>query len=266
MTRIVVTGGTGMLGSALIAPLTEAGYAVRVMSRHGPKATLPPQVEWAQADLATGSGVSAAVAGAQIILHAATLPAPGGAVDVAGTQRLLEAARAADVAHCFYISIVGIERNPFFYYRNKLKAEELVRQSGVPWTILRATQFHPFIDRILRGAIHGPVSLLPTDFQFQPIDLREVVGRIVTSLPAGPAGRLEDIGGPEVLTLGHMARVWLKARGLHSLVLPLPAPGKAASAFRRGLVTCPDHAYGAITWQAWAQETYGAATVAAPIG
>ena len=165
------------------------------MSRHGPKANLPPQVEWAQADLATGSGVREAVAGAQIILHAATLPTPGGNVDVAGTQRLLEAARAADVAHCFYISIVGIERNPFFYYRNKLKAEELVRQSGVPWTILRATQFHPFIDRILRGAIHGPLALLPTDFQFQPIDLREVVGRIVTSLAAGPAGGWRILAG-----------------------------------------------------------------------
>ncbi len=263
MTRILITGGAGTLGSALVAPLTEAGYVVRVMSRHGPKAGLLPQVEWARADLATGSGVREAVEGAQIIIHAATLPTPSGSVDVAGTRRLLEAARAAGAEHCLYISIVGIDRNPFFYYRNKLKAEALVRASGVPWSILRATQFHPLIDLVLRAAGRGPLLPLVPDLRFQPIDLREVVRRMVESVVAGPGGQLEDIGGPEVLTLGEMARVWLKARGQRRLMVPLPLPGKAAAAFRQGLNTCPDHAYGTISWQTWLQETYGGAAAPA---
>jgi uncharacterized protein YbjT (DUF2867 family) len=233
------------------------------MSRRGPKAHLLPQVEWAQVDLATGRGVREAVEGAQIVIHAATMPTPSGKVDVGGTQRLLEAARAVGVEHCVYISIVGIDRNPFFYYRNKLKAEELVRASGVPWSILRATQFYPFIDRILRAAVRGPLLPLAPDLRFQPIDLRDVVRRMVESVIAGPGGQLEDIGGPEVLTLGEMARAWLKARGLRSLIVPLPLPGKAAAAFRRGLNTCPDHAYGAITWQTWLQETYSGAAAPA---
>lgn len=265
MTRVLVTGGAGTLGSALVPRLIEAGYVVRVMSRHGPRTNLPPQVEWAQADLATGEGVQMAVDDVQVVVHAASTPAPSGKVDVHGTQRLLEAARAAGVAHCFYISIVGIESAPYYYYRNKLKAEALVRESGVPWTILRATQFHQLIDRVLRAMVRGPVALLPTDLQFQPIDVRDVAGRIVTSLAAGPAGRLDDIGGPEVLTLGEMARAWLEARGLRRRIVHLPLPGKTAAAIRQGRITCPDKPYGTIAWQTWVQETYGALRVAASV-
>ena len=265
MPRVLVTGGTGVLGRALVGPLTEAGYTVRVMSRHGPKADRMPQSEWAQADLATGAGVREAVADTQIVIHAATLPSPGGTVDVSGTGLLLEAARAVGVAQCCYISIVGIERTPFFYYRHKLKAEALVRESGVPWTILRATQFHALIDRMLRAAVRGPLLLLATDFQFQPIDVREVAGRMVASLAAGPGGQLGDIGGPQVLRLGEMARLWRDARGQRRPIIHLPLPGKTAAAFRHGLITCPDKTYGTITWQSWVQETYHAAKAAATV-
>ncbi len=257
MTRILVTGGAGALGREVVNRLAERGDTLRVMSRRSRPASQPPEVEWAQADLGAGTGISAAVADVDAIVHSATNFLASGKVDVAGTRRMLYAARAAGVSHVLYVSIVGIERNPFAYYRNKLKAEELVRESGIPWSIQRAAQFHPFIDLLLRLGVHWPVALLPTDFQFQPMDIREAAERVVESVVAGPAGRLPDIGGPEVHTLGDLAKPWMRARGLRRPIVHLPLPGKTAAAFRHGYITCPDHKDGKITWEEWVQETYG---------
>lgn len=257
MTRILVTGGAGALGREMVSRLVKRGEIVRVMSRRSRPAAQPAEIEWAQTDLGKGTGISEAVAGVDTIVHSASNFLASGKVDVAGTKLLLEAARAAGVSHILYVSIVGIERNPFAYYQNKLKAEELVRESGIPWSIQRAAQFHPFIDLILRAGVHWPFALLPTDFQFQPMDIREAAGRIVESVAAGPAGWLPDIGGPEVRTLGDLARPWMEARGRRRLIVPLPLPGKTAAAFRRGYITCPEHKDGTITWEEWLQETYG---------
>lgn len=256
MARILVTGGAGALGRELVSRLVTQGEHVRVLSRRICPAAQPAEIEWAQADLGKGTGISQAVADVDTIVHAASNVFASGKVDVAGTKLLLEAARAAGVSHVCYISIVGIERNPFAYYQNKLKAEALVRESGIPWSIQRAAQFHPFIDLILRVGVHWPFALLPMDFQFQPIDIREAAGHIFERMVAGPGGRLPDLGGPEVRTLGNLARPWLAARGLRRLMVPLPLPGKTAAAFRRGYITCPEHKDGTITWEQWVQETY----------
>lgn len=257
MKRVLITGGAGELGRAMVNLLRAQDYTVRVMSRRSRPATQPPAIEWAQADLGAGSGMSEAVAGVDTIVHAATNFLSSSKVDVAGTKRLLDAARDAGVSHVLYVSIVGIERNPFAYYQNKLKAEALVRESGIPWSIQRAAQFHPFIDVILRLFVHWPVALLPSDFQFQPMDIREAAGRMVESVVAGPAGWLPDIGGPEVRTLGDLAKPWMQARGLRRSIVHLSLPGKTAAAFRNGYITCPEHKDGTITWEEWLQETYG---------
>jgi uncharacterized protein YbjT (DUF2867 family) len=257
MARILVTGGAGALGRELVSRLVKQGEHVRVMSRRSRPAAQPAEIEWAQADLGKGTGISEAVAEVDTIIHSATNFFASSKVDVAGTKLLLEAARAAGVSQVFYISIVGIERNPFAYYQNKLRAEGLVRESDIPWSIQRAVQFHPFIDLILRLGVHWPFALLATDFQFQPIDIREAAGHMVERVVAGPAGQLPDIGGPQVCTLGNLARAWLAARGLRRPIVHLPLPGKTAVAFRRGYITCPEHKDGAITWEQWLQETYG---------
>jgi len=257
MARILVTGGAGALGHELVSRLAKSGERVRVMSRKSRPTTLPPEIEWARADLGKGTGIGKAVADVDSIVHCASDFLASGKVDVAGTKHLLEAARAAGVSQVFYVSIVGIERNPFAYYQNKLKAEVLVRESGIPWSIQRAAQFHPFIDMILRAGVHWPFALLATDFQFQPMDISEVAELMLPRLAAGPSGRLPDMGGPQVRTLGDLAAHWLAARGLRRPIVHLPLPGRTAAAFRRGYITCPDHNDGTITWEEWLQETYG---------
>jgi uncharacterized protein YbjT (DUF2867 family) len=259
MQRILVTGGAGGFGGALVPQLAEQGYTVRVMSRRAAPAAAPG-LEWAQADLTTGAGLARALAGVDIVAHAASSPFKHTwETDVEGTRRLLAAAREAGIAHIAYISIVGIEHVPYQYYRAKLAAEALVRDAGLPWSILRATQFHTLIDMFLRQADRLPIMPLPTDFLFQPIDTGEAAARFAAALAAGPSGRLPDIGGPEVLTLGAMARAWLKARGKSRRIIHMPLPGAFAAAMRQGRLTTPGQRHGLISWADWVGGTYAQA-------
>ncbi len=171
---------------------------------------------------------------------------------------MLEQARAAGVAHVIYISIVGIDRIPYHYYRAKLAAEELVENSNIPWSLLRAKQFHYLVDLFFQAATKSPlVSLLPTDLRCQSIADSEVASRLCELVVAGPRGRLPDLGGPEALTTGEMARTWLMLRGMQRRVLPLHLPGKVAQGFRRGYNTCPDQPVrGHIAWTEWVQNKH----------
>jgi uncharacterized protein YbjT (DUF2867 family) len=222
------------------------------MSRRERSARLGGDFEWARADIAAGDGVRAAVEGADAIIHAATDPRRSEAVDVQGTRHLVEAARAARVAHFVYVSIVGIDEIPLGYYRRKLAAEHLVAESGLPHTTLRATQFHALIAGFISQAARVPLLLpLPTGFKFQSVAESEVAARLVGCLDEGPRGRVEDFGGPEVLTLGEMAAVWMEAKGVRKKLVRLPLPGAAAAAFRAGKNTAPHGARGAIRWRDW---------------
>ena len=262
MTRVLVTGGAGGFGRALVPRLADRGYTVRILSRRQAPAGIT--AEWSQADIETGTGLAAALAGVHVVVHAASSPSKHTRqIDVEGTRRLLHAAYAAEVAHVAYISIVGIDQVPFAYYRHKLAAEALVSDSRLPWSILRATQFHTLIDTFLRGADRLPLLLLPTNLQFQPIDVGEAAERMAESVAAGPAGRLPDIGGPEVLTLGALARDWMQARGRQRRIVHLPAPGAFAAALRQGRNTSPDQRYGRITWADWLRKTYARPELAA---
>jgi len=274
MKRVLVVGGTGTLGREVVPELLKAGYAVRILSRQPETASRWPQVEWVQGELASGSGVREAVADVDTIIHAATnagitydnvsmgaflrkaLLKHNPAVDVDGTKLLLEYARAAGVEHCIYVSIVGIEHIPFAYYRHKVQAEALIRASGVPWSILRATQFYPLVDTLLHISDKWPVLTLATDFQMQPVDQRDVTHYLCSCVQQGPAGTLPNYGGPEVLTLGNMAHTWLDARNEHKRILRMPLPGKTVRAIRQGKLTCPNEKRGTITWADWVRETY----------
>lgn len=254
--RVLVTGGTGVLGQALVPLLTQAGERVRIMSRQpAPSGTA---YEWAQADLATGKGVEAAATGIDVIVHAASNPVrQTEKVDVRGTERMLRAARPAGVSHFIYISITGIDRIPFAYYQHKLAAEELVAAGPVPWTIVRATQFHEFLDRILGGVARLPLLMpLPTDLQFQPVAADEVAVQLAQVVQGDPAGQLPDVGGPQVHTLGDLARSWLDIRGRRRLIVPVPLAGKTAAAFRSGHATVPERKVGRTTWEAWLRREY----------
>ncbi|WP_328609437.1 NAD(P)H-binding protein [Amycolatopsis sp. NBC_00345] len=240
--QILVTGGTGRLGRALVPRLLDTGHDVRVLTRgkHEPAAH-----RWVVGDLRTGSGLAGAAAGADVIIHLATTTGRG---DVAATGRLIEAATAAGAPHLVYVSIVGIDRIALGYYRAKLACERLVERSGLPWTILRATQFHDLIATICDVQRLLPVTLMPSGLRFQPVDVTEVAGRLVT-LAAGPAAnRAPDLGGPEAREAAELARGYLLAIGRRRPVWAVPLPGKVIRDYRAGHHLAPDRATGRITF------------------
>jgi nucleoside-diphosphate-sugar epimerase len=256
MTRILVTGGRGVLGSELTPRLVNAGYTVRVMSRSPGQLS---DVEWAQADLETGVGVQEAVAGVDIIVNAASSVGDNTyRVDVVGTGQMLEWAHEAGVSHVVHVSIVGIDRmaaSP--YYEQKLAAENVIRQSRVPWTIVRITQFHHFIEsRYLLPALKAAEVALPTDYLFQSIDVGEAAQSLLEAAAHTPAGKLLNVGGPEVLTLGDMARVWLEAQGIQYPIVHRELGEAIAEGRRAGYSACPDQRYGKITWAEWVARKY----------
>jgi uncharacterized protein YbjT (DUF2867 family) len=252
---VLITGASGLLGRSLLSRPAASAHKVRAMSRR-PAARIAG--EWVSADLASGTGLDAAVAGVDTIIHAASDPrGDTRQTDVAGTELLLAAARRAGVRHVIYVSIVGIDRVPYPYYRHKLAAEDRIRSSPVPWTILRGTQFHDFMDFQFRRMTRFPVALVPKSWLGQPVHVDEFADALWECVVAGPSRRAPDVAGPELLRYGDMMRVWLAAQRRRKLVVNLPLRGRMAAAFRSGGATAPDHAVGRLTWEAWVRAKYG---------
>lgn len=232
MNDVLVTGGTGVLGRAVVAELLARGHSVRVLSRRA-SAQVPNGVRLFTGDLATGTGLAEAVAGADAVVHCASDPRRYRKVDVPGTRRLLAAA-AATRPHVVYISIVGCDRIPYGYYRTKAESERLIAESGLPWSVLRATQFHELVLTIAHMVSRLPVVLLPRGLRDQPVDVRDVASALVDLVESGPRGRAPDLGGPQVLTAEDIVRALARARGRRARIVTFPLAGKVYAGFRAG--------------------------------
>jgi uncharacterized protein YbjT (DUF2867 family) len=252
MQPILVTGGTGTLGRLVVTRLRDAGCDVRVLSRRsrdGGKG-----IEFVTGDLATGEGIDAAVEGTETIVHCAG--SSKGDEDKA--RHLVRAASRAGARHLVYISVVGADRIPvasgidramFGYFASKLAAEQVIAESGLPWTTLRATQFHDLTLLTVRQLARLPVIPVPAGFRFQPVDAGEVAARLVELALGTPAGLVPDMAGPRVYELAELVRSYLRVRGKHRPILPVRLPGRAARAFRAGANLAPDRAVGRRTWE-----------------
>ncbi|MGW4913770.1 SDR family oxidoreductase [Streptomyces sp. NPDC004270] len=237
MTTILVTGGTGTLGGPLTERLRADGHDVRVLSRH----SQPYAV-----DLREGTGLDAAVAGVDTIVHCATSPRGG---DMQAARNLIEAARQAEVRHLVYISIVGVDRVPLGYYRTKLAVERLIEESEIGWTVLRTTQFHDLVLQLLQGSAKLPVMLLPAGVADQPIEAAEVAARLAELATGAPAGRAPDMGGPQVRTFPELARAYLRASGRRRALLNVRLAGKTYHRLRAGGHLTPKRAVGEVTFE-----------------
>ena len=252
--NVLVTGGTGTLGRHVVTRLRQAGHRARIFSRR-PRG----HVDAVQGDLRTGAGLAKAVAGMDAIVHAASgaRESLASRSDINGTRRLLKVARDAHIKHLVYVSIVGIDQSAYPYHRTKLKTEAVVREDIVPWSILRATQFHDLMEILLGGFSRLPgVTAIPLAWQFQPVDAREVAQRVVDIVLGEPAGMLADFGGPEGRDFKSIARSWLDARKRHRRLVNLRLPFKFSRQFAGGMLICPQHKGGKITFDDYLQEKY----------
>ncbi|WP_432141868.1 SDR family oxidoreductase [Streptomyces sp. bgisy084] len=255
MATILVTGGTGTLGRPLVHRLLDDGHDVRSLSRRPHTGMERPRPRSYAVDLRDGTGLPEALAGVDTVVHCASAPA-GGDMEAAG--RLVQAAKAAGVPHLVYISIVGVDRVPLGYYRTKLAVERLIEDSGIGWTVLRTTQFHDLVLQLIKAGARSPVLPVPAGVRVQPVDVREVAARLAELAAAPPAGRVPDLGGPEVLTARDLVRSTLEAGGRRRLLLPLWLPGPTTAALRRGGNLTPEHAEGRRTYAEFLSERVGA--------
>lgn len=253
-TRILVTGGTGTLGREVVRRAAGGDRVVRVLSRRPrPDRAQPGATEWAVGDIGAGQGIEAAVAEVDTIIHCAS-DFRRAKRDLPGVRRFLDAARRAGVAHLVYISIVGIDRVPLGYYRVKLAEERMIEENGPAWTILRSTQFHDLVRLVLAALSWPPVMLVPAGVSVQPIDVRDVATRLVELAAGSPAGRVDDLGGPQVLPFTELAAGQLDATGRRRLMLPVRLPGAVFRAYREGAHLTPAHAEGRRTFDEYLAE------------
>ncbi|WP_295817182.1 SDR family oxidoreductase [uncultured Deinococcus sp.] len=253
--RVLVTGGTGILGRPLVQALRTEGATVRVLSRQ-PAPTGPVTTEWAQGQFVTGDGLAAAVDGVDVLIHAAH-DARSRSRDVQGVRELLGAAERGGVGHVIYVSILGARDVPgLAYYRGKAEAEALVAASPLSTSVFRATQFFGLIDGLLGGLNRLPVLPVPLGARFQPVDVQEVA--VALARHAATAGRAPaELAGPEVLTLRELARHWCAARHVRKRILEVPLPLPALRALAAGALTSHTAPRGERRWADWLAQHAG---------
>jgi uncharacterized protein YbjT (DUF2867 family) len=221
--RVAVAGGTGLVGRLVVADLRAAGHDAVVLARSE------------GVDLTSGVGLAERIDGCAAVIDVTNQLTTRRTVatefftKVAGN--LAGAAREAGVGHLIALSIVGIDRVDYGYYLGKRAQEQVVSAGGVPWTVLRATQFFEFPEPLL--AHHFPLAPMPR-MLCQPVAAADVAKELLRLVEAGPSGRIVQLAGPEKLAMVDMARRIERARGSRRPVLPVPMPGKAGRGMAHG--------------------------------
>lgn len=224
--KIAVAGGTGVVGTPLVGVLRSSGHEVVVLARS------------TGVDLVTGAGLEHTLDGVEAVvdvLSVATSAAKAATEFFTTTTRtLLEAEYAAGVRHHALLSIVGIDDIPFGYYEGKVAQEHAVEDGKVPFTILRATQFHEFAAQMIdRAPSVGPLLVVP-QMTSAPVAAAEVAAELARIASGVPQGRTPDLRGPHEEKVPSMTRRVLRKRGSRRPVLPVFLPGKAGSGMRNG--------------------------------
>ena len=241
-----MTGSTGQLGSALLNQLKGSDYEVKITSRRKPE--IIGHFEWVYSDLLSGEGLEEAVKDVDVIIHAATSPVKNSRfIEVSGLEKFLS--KLQHVKHFIYPSIVGIEEIPLKYYKLKYEAEELVKNSSVPYTIVRGTQFHGFVENLLLSKPLFKRYIIPGSIKFQSVDVGEFANHLINLINKGPQGRTDDFGGPDVMTLREMAELKIKMNNETNKVLNISLPGKLYKSFFDGKNTDFIQKMGKITFE-----------------
>ena len=202
--KIVVIGGTGLIGSKTVAILRQGGHEVVAASPQSGVNTI------------TGEGVKEAVAGAQVVIDLANSPSfeEKAVLEFFETsgRNLLAAEAAAGVRHHVALSIVGIDRSDNGYFRAKVAQEKLIVASGIPYTIIRATQFLEFLGAIADSSAQGSTVRLSPGL-FQPIAADDVAPVVAEVALAPPRNGIVEIAGPERAPFNELVARYLKAVG-----------------------------------------------------
>ncbi|WP_329385847.1 SDR family oxidoreductase [Streptomyces sp. NBC_01716] len=202
--KFTVIGGTGLIGSQVVAKLTDAGHeAVPAALQTG-------------VDLLTGKGLDQALEGAQVVVNLANSPTfDEKSFEFFRTSmgNLLAAGEKAGVGHQVILSIVGVEQVPQLdYYRAKALQEELLREGPTPYSIVRATQFFEFMNAVMSWTSDDKTVRLPVT-PVQPMAAADVASAVFEVATGAPLGGIRNVGGPDRFPLDELGRVTLAAQG-----------------------------------------------------
>ncbi|MFF8844317.1 SDR family oxidoreductase [Streptomyces sp. NPDC015127] len=202
--KIVVVGGTGLIGSQVVALVRDGGHEVVAAS---PSTGV---------DILTGEGLAEALKGADVVVDVSNSPSfePEAALDffTRSARNLIEAEKEAGVRHHVALSIVGVDQVPDYgYYRAKVAQEEAVRSNGVPYSIVRATQFFEFIAPVMDMSTQGMEVRLPST-QLRPIASADVAAAVAEAAQGEPSYGVRNIAGPEVQTLDRLGEITLAVK------------------------------------------------------
>lgn len=252
---VLVTGGTGTIGSQAVLELLRSGVEAKVLTRMPGHAMSGAQE--IEGDLATGSGLAEAVDGVQSVIHCASNTAHTQDVDIDGTARLCAAlAEHNPGARLVHVSIIGCWENPFPYYRAKAAAETAVTNSGRNHVIVRATQVHELVHRLVASQFAG-FGLGMRGLRFAPIDSRWLAKQLVDhALEEGPSGPTTEYAGPETLTARELGVLTAHVQGRRApRQVRLPALGGTMRRFAEGSNLPGPHAIrGGATYAKWLAE------------
>ena len=246
--KIVVIGGTGLIGSRLVSTLRSRGHEVLPASPDSGVNTI------------TGEGVDAALAGAQVVVDVSNSPSFDDAAVLkffeTSSSNLLAAEQRAGVRHHVILSIVGTDRVPQSgYLRAKLAQENLIRKSGMPYSILRSTQFFEFIARIAQSGANGS-SVRVSGAMFQPILSSDVVAALADITVGAPLNGTVEVGGPEQFRMDELVRRVLRANGdQREVILDSHARYFGAELNDASLVAGPGARVGSMHFEQWLKDS-----------
>lgn len=245
--KVAVAGGTGVAGRYAVETLREQGHEAVVMARSE------------GVDLLTGEGLAAALAGTDAVIDttnvATSRTGPATRFFEAVARNLTSAAAQAGAGHVVVLSIIGIDRVPYGYYKAKVRQEEVLRKSAVPVSVLRASQFHEFAGQYL-ARMKGRVVLVPK-WRVQPVAAREV-GAELARLATGEPVPLTELAGPGEENMADLIRQVVRARGDRRRVLEVRVPGATGKSMAAG-GNLPDRPglRGTQTFASWLAEQSG---------
>jgi uncharacterized protein YbjT (DUF2867 family) len=241
----LVIGGKGLLGSAICRRLAEHNIPYDAGSRSAPPAESTGR--WKRFDAVTGEGLIEALTFRSLVFNCATSQSRP-SDDLVVINRLIEAARL-NPFHIVHVSIPGIDESArhLAYYKTKLEIEAKLAESGVKHTIVRPTQFHQFVEFMLRKLTIGPISLAP-NMVLQPLDVEFAAAQIVKAALHGPINERNIICGPEPIATDTLVTTWMNARHRKGFRISLPPIGPLAALSKIQTVSGVS---GGLTWSQW---------------
>jgi NADH dehydrogenase len=241
--RVAVTGGTGFVGIHTVRALKDAGHEVVIVARGTTRRPKGDRVTFVQADVTSSPKLAEAFAGCDAVVHLVAIIQERrrqtfDRVNREGTERVIEAAKQAKVGHLVHQGALGADPDPRYpYLLSKWQGEQAVRAGGVPYTALRpGLIFGPgdgFFTLLTRMMRINPVIPIAGDGRtlFQPISIGDVTRCIVLSLERGPALRVYEIGGPDLMSYEDIVRTIKAELGLHRKIVHVPVPMMMPAAF-----------------------------------